>query len=120
MAMFPARIPFNHFPWVTEPGVDSHGNERGAVSETPKRRMAIALYPHAADEPVSVETVARYVTQMFVLVKDPSLFGERDEIEIGGVRFRVDGDKTSGDWRNGPWPRYNRLFGGRFKVTRVG
>lgn len=120
MPVFPARLPFDHYKWQPGTGQDTHGNDRGQLSETPIPRMAIAFYPHNSQEPVSADTVTRYVTELFVLVKNPELFGEQDEIEIRGVRFQVDGDESAGDWRDGPWPRYNRLFGGRFKATRVG
>ncbi|GAY16232.1 hypothetical protein [Mycobacterium sp. shizuoka-1] len=37
---------------------------------------------------------------MAIPVSDPSLFGDRDEVEIGGRRFEVDG--LPDDWRNAP------------------
>lgn len=120
MAVFPARIKFDQYRWIAEAGRDIHGNPEGRLSDTPIPRRAIALYPHNSQEPVSAEWAARYITELFVLVKNPEEFGEQDEIEIRGVRFQVDGDESAGDWRDGPWPRYNRLFGGRFKATRVG
>lgn len=120
MAVYPARLPFDHYKWVPEEGLDNRGNARGHLSDTAIPRKAIAFYPHNSQEPVSAETVARYITELFILVKNPQEFGEQDEIEIRGVRFQVDGDESAGDWRDGPWPRYNRLFGGRFKATRVG
>lgn len=120
MPVFPARIPFDLYKYVGDGGRDAHGNSTGRLSDTPIPQRAIAFYPHNSQEPVSSETVARYITELFVLVKNPQDFGEQDEIEIRGVRFQVDGDESAGDWRDGPWPRYNRLFGGRFKATRVG
>lgn len=125
MAAFPARLPFDHYKWVPEAGKDAHGNAKGALSGTAIPRRAICFYPTntqqaSTQEPVSAETVARYINNLTILVKDPTLFSEQDEVEILGVRFQVVGDKLSGDWRNGPWKRYNRLFGGQVRATRVG
>lgn len=125
MAVFPARLPFKHFKWEPEAGKDAHGNAKGALSETPIERRAICFYTansqqSSTQEPVSPETVARYVNNLVILVKNSTLFSERDEVEIHGVRFQVVGDALSGDWRDGPWPRYSRLFGGQVKATRVG
>ena len=120
MPAFPARLPFDHYQWVPEPGKDARGNAKGSLSTTPVPRKAIAYYPSKSQEPISAQAVARSVTELTVLVRDPKLFGERDEVEIQGVRFQVMSDEMGGDWRNGPWPRYNRMFGGQFKALRVG
>ncbi len=106
--MFRATQPFKHYPSVSD------GQFGDAVD-----RLALCFYPEGSqDSPVSADYAARTLTRLAVMVPDPSLFGDRDEIEIGGKRYEIDGQPE--DWRNGPFPGLNRLFGGVLHVKRQG
>lgn len=52
------------------------------------------------------------------MVRNPSQYGARDEILIDGTAYQVSG--VPEDWRNGPFRKYARLFGGIVHATRVG
>lgn len=129
--LFPAEVPYELFKFVPDPDgrKDSHGNAIGELSETPQPMKAIAIYPSGGitgrmmQEPVTVNEADRYVDEMLMLVPDPSVIGDRDEVGVGGRRFEVVGDPMDGDWRNGPWRKqikYARLLGGMVLIQRVG
>ena len=124
MRIFRGVHPIDHYPWHPIPGQrDGHGNQRGELADVPTPRKAIAFYSEGNSqnrEPVTAEYAARYLSRLTMLVEDPSVFGHQDEIEIAGTRYEIDGDPAEGDWRNGPFPVVNHLFGGELHLKRVG
>ncbi len=114
--IFRALHPVDHYPW-TDGQENGHGNRAGAVASTPVARKAIAIYPTGSQEPVSADYAARYVTRLTLLVEDPSVYRYRDEIEIAGTRYELDGEPA--DWRQGPFASVNALFGGELHLIRA-
>lgn len=122
MRIFRGVHPFNHYPWVPADDDDAHGNLGGALA-APVARKAIAFFPTGnsqSREPVTAEHAARYLSRLTMLVEDGSPFTHRDEVEIGGTRYEVDGDPAEGDWSKGPFPMVNKLFGAEIHLVRVG
>lgn len=107
--------PFNHYPF----SVDDD-----EVSDVPTPRKAIAFYAVGRSthsrEPVTADYAARYLSRLTMLVEEVSVFTDRDEVEIGGRRYEVDGLPSDGDWRRGPFAAFNRLFGGEIQLKRAG
>lgn len=124
MRIFRGVHPIGHYPFVPVEGdPDEHGNLPGDLAEDPTPRKVIAFYSDAQTqtrEPVTAEYVARYLSRLVMLVEDPTVFGPQDEVEIGSTRYEIDGDPVEGDWRHGPFPMVNRLFGGEVHLRRVG
>lgn len=129
--LFRGVHPFDLYKFTPDPdgGEDTHGNPIGEVSETPvaPQPKAIAIYPAGGitgrmmKEPVTVDEAGRYIDELLMLVEDPTIIGNQDEVEIGGVRYEVAGDPgADGDWRKGPFAKYNRLFGGMVNLKKVG
>jgi len=116
----PHNIPYYAFIPAVPAAVDSHGNAVGDVSETPVTRKAIAFYRKYSQEPISADTVARYISEVTMLVRKPDEYSSQDEVDIAGRRFAVVGPGVDGDWRNGPWAKYSKLFGGEIQLRRVG
>ncbi|CAN5408110.1 hypothetical protein BH09ACT7_BH09ACT7_05080 [soil metagenome] len=110
MPLLRARIPFDHFPFAA-----------GALAAVPTPRYAVSIYATTSTEPVSPDYAARYISELTILVKDPTLFGNEDEVDIGGRRFSMDMEGADGDWRNSSViSKYSRLLGGEIRVKRVG
>lgn len=114
MSFLRAIHPFDHFPFDVE---------ADELPDTPVPRKAIAFYPEGNSqnrEPITADYAARYVSRLTMLVEDPSLFTDRDEVTVGGKRYEIDGDPAEGDWRRGPFAGLNRMFGGEIHLKRVG
>ncbi|SKM81057.1 Uncharacterised protein [Mycobacteroides abscessus subsp. massiliense] len=118
--IYPEPYTIQHYQFVDDAGEDAHGNPIGHVSDVPVPRKVICFYPRNAKEPVSPDTISRYETELRMLVKTPEVYGSRDEVDIVGNRFEVVGPGADSDWRNGPWKRYSRLFGGALHLRRIG
>ncbi|SKT29643.1 hypothetical protein [Mycobacteroides abscessus] len=125
MSIIPEPYDIAHYPYSATTGKNAHGNTIGGVTQTPTTRRAMAFYPRgerAADrvEPVAPEYVARHIAELTMLVKDPTVYKTQDQVDIHGARFDVVGMGADGDWRNGPWRKYSRMFGGEISLKRVG
>lgn len=98
--MFPAALHFQHHVWESAGAVDSHNNPVGVLGEAIDR-VAIAWFPITSSEPISPDFVARTVTDVAILVEDPTLFNAKDAVVLGGVTYEVIG--VPADWSQGPW-----------------
>ncbi len=114
MTLFPATIPFQHQVFETLGTADSHGNDVGVLGE-PIDRLAIGWYQTGSTEPISVDYISRTVSDINVMVEDPTLFNTRDMLLISGQAFEVIG--VPADWAHGPWG--SGLFGGEVHCRRV-
>lgn len=106
--LFRPNQPFRHYRYLGD-----------GQFEEPVDRLAICFYPEGSqNSPVSADYAARSLTRIAVMVGDPRIFGDRDELEIGGRRFEIDG--LPEDWSGGPFAGLNRLFGGVIHAKRQG
>lgn len=110
--MFPATHTFQHHVWETA-GTDGHNNPVGVLGEAVDR-VAIAWYQINSTEPISPDYVARTVTDIAILVEDPTLFNAKDAVVLDGVTFEVIG--VPADWSKGPWAD---IFGAEIHARRV-
>lgn len=122
MSILEANIPFLHRVWVEGAERDSHGNLKGALSD-PIPRKAIQIYPATStisrSDMVNPNVVVRTETDIFIDVDDPSLYGARDEVEVFGVKFKVQGDPGLTGWDAMPISGYSDLVPGQIHVKRV-
>lgn len=115
MSLFPASKPFQHHVFESAGATDSHGNSVGVLGDAVDR-VAIAWYQINSLEPISADYVDRTITDVSVLVDDPTLFHKQDVLILGGQAFEVIG--VPADWSQGPWAGAG-IFGGEIHARRV-
>lgn len=122
MSLLEAKIPFLHYIWSDTVVRDSHGNKVGNFSE-PVLRHAIQLYPAGGmmnrNDVVNPNVVVRTETDLLLDVDDSSIFGARDEVEIDGLRFKVQGQPDFSTYDALPISGYSDLVPDQLHVKRV-
>jgi hypothetical protein len=112
---------------------DSHGNRTITAGAVVQRRVqSINQFGRRGSSRAifSTETAGREEVTLHMSVDNPDVYANGDQVLIGaqfdsvgnyipgtGTAYTVDGDPS--DERNGPWPRYTKLFGGVVKIRRV-
>ena len=122
MGILEARIPFQHKEYQAGER-DSHGNKIGGYPDPPVTRYAISVYPMMASttrgDYISPTVVVRTQTDIIIDVEDPSVFHAQDEIEIAGVKFKVQGRPEYSSWDAMPIDGYADIVPGNIHVKRV-
>lgn len=122
MSLFEAKIPFLHYVWQESTQRDSHGNKTGQFG-IPILRHAVQLYPAAAtinrSDMVNPNVVVRTETDIIIDVDDASVFGARDEVDLDGVRFKVQGQPQFSSYDALPIDGYSDLIPEQLHVKRV-
>lgn len=117
MTAYPEQLTFQHLVYTPETGVDTHGNVVGSYSD-PVDCTAIGWYQTGTSEPISVDYVARTITEMTILVADPNLFSAKDMVMVNGLAYEIAG--VPADWSGGmPWRQFAGFAGGEIRVRRV-
>jgi len=122
MSLFEAKIPFLHYVWQESTQRDSHGNKTGQFG-IPILRYAVQLYPAAAtinrSDMVNPNVVVRTETDIIIDVDDASVFDARDEVDLDGVRFKVQGQPQFSSYDALPIDGYSDLIPEQLHVKRV-
>lgn len=91
----------------------------------PITRYAYQFYParwqRPVPDPVDTEDYDRTVQNMILDIADPSVYKKRDQVEIDGVVYTVQGRPEAESWSNGNqlMSEYDKFFGGQILVRRV-
>lgn len=131
MSSIPTPITVYHLVWVD--GVnDAHGNPAGSLAPAvPRKVYGISQFGRrgSSHEIVDVDYLARVETVLELGVPDCTLYSEKDNVIIGASGLDDDGNVVGGtafhvesdpdDNRLGPFPLFNKLFGGAVRVRRV-
>lgn len=120
-AVFPTSIEVQHLAWVPDAGTDDRGNPTGAFA-APVTRQVIGFYRPGSTDPISLEFVARTISELTMLCFDPTDYNKLDQVQaFDGAQtltFLVQQQPIS--WATGyPWRRYAPLFGGEVIIRRV-
>lgn len=122
MSLFEAKIPFLHYVWSDTTTRDLHGNKTGGFS-APIMRYAVQLYPANGmmnrSDMVNPNVVVRTETDILIDVDDASLFGARDEVELDGLRFKVQGQPDFMTYDALPIDGYSDLVPDQIHVKRT-
>jgi hypothetical protein len=120
--VYPADIQVQHLVYVPDGGTDSRGNPTG-VLDAPVIRQVIGFYrPGPQPDPISLDYMARTITQLVMLVYEPTLYNKLDQVwaydGAEWLAYQVQNQPIS--WATGyPWRRYAALFGGEVYIRRV-
>lgn len=131
MPTIPTPISIMYQAW-TEGDDDAHGNPSGSLAPAVVRKVqAISQFGRrgSSHEIVDVDYLARVETVLEIGVPDPMIYFEKDVITLGATGVDGDGNPVDGtafhvesypdDNRTGPFPLFNKLFGGAVRVRRV-
>lgn len=102
-----------------------HGmTDEGTLSD-PITRYAFQFYParwqRPVPDPVDTEDYDRSISNMILDTPEPSMYKKRDQIEVDGVAYLVQGRPEAESWSNGNqlMSQYDSFFGGQILVRRV-
>lgn len=102
-----------------------HGMSDEGTYSDPIERKAFQFYParwqRPVPDPINVEDYDRTVQNMILDTPEPSAYKKRDQVEIDGVAYLVQGNPEAESWSGGNqlMPEYDSFFGGQILVRRV-
>lgn len=121
LAVFPTSIQIEHLVWMPDAGIDNRGNPTGALAD-PVMRQIIGFYRPGSSDPISLDFVARTISELIMLCFNPTDYNKLDIVLASDgaqtLAFEVQNQPIS--WATGyPWRRYAGLFGGEVIIRRV-
>jgi hypothetical protein len=120
--VFPTALQVLHLVYTPDGDTDSRGNPTGALG-LPIPRKVIGFYrPGAPNDPISMDYMARTISEIVMFVYDPTDYNKLDEVQVNDgaqtLVYRVQGQPMS--WATGyPWRAYAGLLGGEVHLKRV-
>ena len=112
LAVYPTAITVEHLVWTPDAGTDSRGNPTGAFA-APVTRQIIGFYRPGSTDPITIQMVARTVSELVMLCYDPTDYNKLDQVQAFDgaetLTFLVQQQPIS--WATGyPWRRYAALL----------
>jgi hypothetical protein len=126
MAVLDAEVPVAHRVFIPNDGTPGrHGSSQEGTYSDPITRYAYQVYPtrwqRPIPDPVDIESLTRTETNLLMDVPDPSVYKKRDQVQVNGFAFEVQGLPDFGGWGDGMqiMSEYDDMFGGSVLIRRV-
>lgn len=126
MSVLAAEVPVTHRVFVQNTAsTGRHGSSDEGTLSDPIQRFAYQVYParwqRPVPDPINIEDYDRTITNMIMDVPDPSVYAKRDQVQVNGIAYEVQGMPVAEGWGDGRqiMSEYDDMFGGQILMRRV-
>jgi hypothetical protein len=119
--VFPTAIQVQHLVYTPDGGTDARNNPTGALAPAVIRQV-IGFYRPGSTDPITVEYMARTVSELIMFCFDPTDYNKLDQVLVfdGAQTLAYEVQSQPISWATGyPWRRYAGLLGGEVHIRRV-